>query len=68
MIDSTSPTKPPLGGIGVKADGQSAVKAFDVELDMDDLWMRMKAADVSNRLLCKHFEVCSEAEYSPRRS
>jgi len=31
----------------VNADGQSAIKAFDVELDMDDLWMRRKAADVS---------------------
>jgi hypothetical protein len=47
MADSTTPAKPTPGGIGVKADGQSAVKAFDIELDMDDLWMRMKAADVS---------------------
>jgi hypothetical protein len=49
MSDSTTPAKPTPGGIGVNADGQSAVKAFDVELDMDDLWMRMKAGDVSAR-------------------
>lgn len=47
MADPTTPAKPTSAGIGVNADGQSAVKAFDVELDMDDLWMRMKAADVS---------------------
>ena len=46
MEDSTNPAKPASAGTGVNTDGQSAIKAFDVELDMDDLWMRMKAADV----------------------
>lgn len=45
MDDPSNPVKISSGGIGVNEDGQSAIKAFDVELDMDDLWMRMKAAD-----------------------
>lgn len=36
------------GGIGVNKDGRSAIKAFDIEMDMDDLWMRSKIADVSH--------------------
>lgn len=47
MTDSIAPARPSPFGNGVNADGQSAIKAFDVELDMDDLWMRRKAADVS---------------------
>jgi hypothetical protein len=39
------------GGIGVDKDGQSAVKAFDIDIDMDDVWMRSKAGDVRTRYL-----------------
>ena len=46
MVDSTTSATLSPGGIGVNKDGKSAIKAFDVELDMDDLWMRAKAADV----------------------
>jgi hypothetical protein len=51
MADSTASAIPAQGGIGVNKDGQSAIKAFDVELDMDDLWMRAKAGDVGALLV-----------------
>lgn len=47
MADPSNPAPMPSGGIGVNDDGQSAVKAFDIDLDLDDIWMRARAGEVS---------------------
>ncbi|PVF97663.1 hypothetical protein CPB86DRAFT_415798 [Serendipita vermifera] len=46
MQDGTAMSGVQPGGIGVGKDGKSAIKSFDIELDMDDVWMRSKAGDV----------------------
>ncbi|KAG8828395.1 SWI/SNF complex component snf12 [Serendipita sp. 401] len=46
MTSGTGVAAPLPGGIGVDKNGESAITAYDLSLDMDDLWMRSKAADI----------------------
>lgn len=47
MADPSMPAPITPMGVGVNSDGRSAAKAVDVELDLDDIWMRAKAGEVS---------------------